>query len=69
MRVMLLYRRRWGLFYLPVLVLAMLVTPSATARLLTVRLAPMIAVSAALAAWLAFVVLLAALDTFRMGEP
>ena len=28
-----------------------------------------IAVSAALAAWLAFVVLLAALDTFRMGEP
>ena len=27
-----------------------------------------IAVSAALAAWLAFVVLLAALDTFRMGE-
>lgn len=33
-----------------VLVLAMLVTPSATARLLTVRLAPMIAVSAALGA-------------------
>jgi len=34
-----------------VLVLAMLVTPSATARLLTVRLAPMIAVSAALGAF------------------
>ena len=33
-----------------VLVLAMLVTPSATARLLTVRLAPMIAVSASLGA-------------------
>jgi ABC-type Mn2+/Zn2+ transport system permease subunit len=33
-----------------VLVLAMLVTPSATARLLTVRLAPMIAVSATLGA-------------------
>lgn len=33
-----------------VLVLAMLVTPSATARLLTVRLAPMIAVSAVLGA-------------------
>jgi manganese/iron transport system permease protein len=34
-----------------VLVLAMLVTPSATARLLTVRLGPMIAVSAALGAF------------------
>jgi ABC-type Mn2+/Zn2+ transport system permease subunit len=34
-----------------VLLLAMLVTPSATARLLTVRLAPMIAVSAALGAF------------------
>jgi ABC-type Mn2+/Zn2+ transport system permease subunit len=34
-----------------VLVLAMLVTPSATARLLTVRLAPMIAVSATLGAF------------------